>query len=435
MLQDTMDAAEDGLQGLKRSIVLVALGRHREAWLTLDHLVALYPHSAIPWLLRAIILLKRGEYEEALAASDRALALDPNEAESLNAKGMALYGLRRYEEAHAAFDQTLALARDAASAPGPDLDLMVGLLSQQQGTRDAASAPAPGASADDLIAHGKALVAKNQYAEAMPFFERATRLAPNSFDAWFSLGYVCNMLGRSEEALMAYERALALDPTNAAARNNKGNALWGLKRYGEALVALGNAPRDPVRDATHKPDPDESADGLTAHSKAPETKQPKQTGPLPERDYPLAPGSLDAWFHIGRAYDTLFHLGRAYSLPQHWLERLAACDRALALDPNDAVTWAIKGDALRNLGREEEALAAYDQALALNPNFAVAWNNKGNALYGLKRYKEAIAAYDRALALNPNFAVAWSNKASCLRALGREAQAQEAERRAKALGG
>ena len=74
-----------------------------------------------------------------------------------------------------------------------------------------------------------------------------------------------------------------------------------------------------------------------------------------------------------------------------------------------------KGTALSNLGRFEEALAACDRALALDPNDA-SWNNKGNALNDLGRYEEALAAYDRALALDPNVAMAWNNKGGALNA-------------------
>src|SRR5262249_22617279 len=75
------------------------------------------------------------------------------------------------------------------------------------------------------------------------------------------------------------------------------------------------------------------------------------------------------------------------------------------------------------------------EALALDPNNAVAWSNKGNALCRLKRYQEAVAAYDKALAIDPKYAQALRNKAISLRTLGRIAEADEAERRANALGG
>ena len=80
------------------------------------------------------------------------------------------------------------------------------------------------------------------------------------------------------------------------------------------------------------------------------------------------------------------------------------------------------------------ALAAYDRALALDPNDAGAWINKGTALWGLKRFEDAVDAYDKALAVDPNFALAWNNKAISLRALGQTREAEEAERMAKELG-
>ena len=47
-------------------------------------------------------------------------------------------------------------------------------------------------------------------------------------------------------------------------------------------------------------------------------------------------------------------------------------------------------------------MAAYDRDLTLDPNHALAWFNKGNALYKLGRNKEALVAYDHVLALDPN---------------------------------
>ena len=58
--------------------------------------------------------------------------------------------------------------------------------------------------------------AQEKHAEALRFFQRATQLDPNSFDAWFNLGYTLGELKRYAEALLADERATALDPNYAA---------------------------------------------------------------------------------------------------------------------------------------------------------------------------------------------------------------------------
>jgi tetratricopeptide (TPR) repeat protein len=57
-----------------------------------------------------------------------------------------------------------------------------------------------------------------------------------------------------------------------------------------------------------------------------------------------------------------------------------------------------------------EAFAACDRAIALNPQYAPAWFGRGNALKGLQRIGETPAAYDRALVTDPNFVNGWIAK-------------------------
>lgn len=58
--------------------------------------------------------------------------------------------------------------------------------------------------------------------------------------------------------------------------------------------------------------------------------------------------------------------------------------------------WFQEGDALKKLGRYEEALVAYDQAIHLDPTYALVYYNKSFALGGLKRPKEAREAFQKA---------------------------------------
>jgi len=114
-------------------------------------------------------------------------------------------------------------------------------------------------------------------------------------------------------------------------------------------------------------------------------------------------------------------------------EALAAYDKALAIDPNDADAHNNRGVVLETLGRNEEALASFDKALAIDPKYAFAHYNRGNVLEKLGRDQEALAAYDKALAIDPNNASAHNNRGVVLGTLGRWTEAKAAFEVAYAL--
>src|SRR5204863_382721 len=74
---------------------------------------------------------------------------------------------------------------------------------------------------------------------------------------------------------------------------------------------------------------------------------------------------------------------------KRWEEALGTCERALELEPNNALSWRDKGWAFETLNCWEEALSAYKRALELEPNNAWAWDNKGVVLEMLGRWEGA----------------------------------------------
>lgn len=101
---------------------------------------------------------------------------------------------------------------------------------------------------------------------------------------------------------------------------------------------------------------------------------------------------------------------------------LAAIDRALELDANNAGYWNNRGVLLKPLGapRLAERIAAYQRATALNPGFKEAYSNLADALTSDLRFDEAAAALDKALALDPNYLGAKINRVNLLKAQGQK---------------
>jgi tetratricopeptide (TPR) repeat protein len=110
--------------------------------------------------------------------------------------------------------------------------------------------------------------------------------------------------------------------------------------------------------------------------------------------------------------NTLFALGR-------FGEALASYDRALATAPGYPDALSGRGAALHALDCHKEALAAFDKALSLQPTHPYALANRGKTLHDMRRFEEALASHDRALASRPDDPQFLCNRGATLHALGR----------------
>jgi tetratricopeptide (TPR) repeat protein len=86
-------------------------------------------------------------------------------------------------------------------------------------------------------------------------------------------------------------------------------------------------------------------------------------------------------------------------------EAMQANERALAINESIPLAQANKAGILVQLGKYDEAIIAADKALAIKANtttaFAVAYSNKGDALRHIGKIEEAKAAFARASELDP----------------------------------
>ncbi|MHB8354888.1 MAG: tetratricopeptide repeat protein, partial [Burkholderiales bacterium] len=83
--------------------------------------------------------------------------------------------------------------------------------------------------------------------------------------------------------------------------------------------------------------------------------------------------------------------------------------RATELLPDDAEAHGNLGNALKDLGRLDDAVASYHMALKFKPDYAETHYNLGNALQDLGRLDDAVESYHRALKFKPDFAEGHNN--------------------------
>jgi len=169
-------------------------------------------------------------------------------------------------------------------------------------------------------------------------------------EPYFEQGLLFATAGKLEEAIAAFDQAVAIKPDDHDTLYNKGIALGKLERYVEAIAAYDQA-------------------------------------------LAIKPDYHNAFYNKGNA---LCYLGR-------YEEAIAAFDQALAIKPDDQDALNNKGNALGNLGRYEEAIAAFDQALAIKPDYHNAFYNKA-CCYGLQKdVVKAVEFLQQAIGLNPKY--------------------------------
>lgn len=91
--------------------------------------------------------------------------------------------------------------------------------------------------------------------------------------------------------------------------------------------------------------------------------------------------------------------GDNYCKAEQYKESIEAYSKAIELDPDDAETYRLQGNAQEGLDRYGRAIADYDKAIELEPYSCRFYINRGDAYCKVKKYEEAIADYNEAIEL------------------------------------
>jgi tetratricopeptide (TPR) repeat protein len=207
--------------------------------------------------------------------------------------------------------------------------------------------------------------------DAVKAFDKAVQLKPDGAQAWRHLGYVLSDLGRSADGVLCLQHALRLDPENWSEAEKCGILLHGLGQFEEALHCFDICDR-------------------------------------------LRP-------NLGL---TLYMRGRCLIDLQRFDEGLSLCQRAHALDPANADISLVMGLAFQALGQHDKAVAALDNAIGSRQDFVEALNAKAASLGYFRRLDEALRLIDRALKVSPSCVATLINKAFYLTGLHRSTRSR-----------
>jgi protein O-mannosyl-transferase len=219
--------------------------------------------------------------------------------------------------------------------------------------------------------------------EAIAHYRKALELKPDNAEAHNNFGALLEKTGRTDEAIVHYRKALEINPNLAQAYNNLGTLLEKMGRTDEVLAHYRKV-------LAFNPDDSKIRNNLgTLLAKAGRTDEAMVQF---LKALEINPGYGNAHYNFGLL---LADMGRNDEAVAHYR-------KALELNPNDGGAHFNLGALLEKTGRTDEALAHYRKALELNPRHAGAHNNLGALLAKIGRTDEAVAHYRQALEINPD---------------------------------
>ncbi|MBZ0302406.1 MAG: tetratricopeptide repeat protein, partial [Anaerolineae bacterium] len=275
----------------------------------------------------------------------------------------------------------------------------------------------PALEARELMDKGYSLTELGRLEEALKAYDSAIALKPDYAWAWARRGRTLRVLGRYDEALDCYDRALESQPNYAFAWNGKGIVLERMGKIQQALACYERAAEINPSDVWHWCN---QADVLLSMNRH------REAIPLLEKALQQDPAHPNSWAKLGQVYRLLqeypesikayeqairlapeyawAHNGYGLSLKLNGqLEQaLLSFKRAARYDPNEVWHWYNVVETLILLRQYEEAVHPAQRATQTDPTHASSWSKLGQVLRYVKRYEEALTAYDRALALQPD---------------------------------
>ncbi len=255
---------------------------------------------------------------------------------------------------------------------------------------------------------------RDQFAEAIAFYNQAIGLSPSQPSFYTNLGSALSSAGSFDEATEAFQKAIVLQPENPIAHNNLANLL----RERERLVEAEASCREALRLMPDYPDALNNIAIVLG-----ELGRSEEAIAFHERALAIIPNSAQIHNSLG---NVLMSAGRPS-------EAEAGFRRAIALSPDYADAHAGMAAALATLGRPEEAESSYLEAIRLEPENTAANLNLAATYQKYGDYERSLSSYERLIRLQPESAGAHLGKSRALSALCRDGEATDFMRRAAVL--
>lgn len=313
------------------------------------------------------------------------------------------------------------------------------------------------------IAEAEADIDKHDYAVAEAALKEAVQQNPNSYSAWYDLGFVYDALGRRDDSIAAYRSSVAAKPDLFESNLNLGLELAqaghaDAEQFLRAATRLTptSAPADAKERAwlalahlleVSKPDEAAAAYQQAALINPGDPAPYLSAGALLEKDHPaeaekryqqaiaVAPNSSDALTALTNFYmrqhrfpdaeallrklvelhpnDAGAHLqlGRMLAIAGKKQDAITQLEAGLKLDPSDSHAQEDLADLYADAGKLAVAERLYSNLATAYPSDATFHHGLGRVLLREKKFPEAQRELERAIQLKADFGAAYGDLA------------------------
>jgi len=202
----------------------------------------------------------------------------------------------------------------------------------------------------DLKIVGLDYILLKDHIDADHWLTRSLQWDPRDAQAWYYLGRTKYSESQFREAIEDFARCLRLEPRNIQAENNVGLSYEALGQPDQAIQAFNNAIAWEVESPAKDPEPFIELAHLYLNQNQ------------PEKAVPYLLQAIAIFPRVSKAHETL---GKAYSLLHRLPEAQAELQKAVALDPEAASLQCMLGQIYRQEGMISEAKAKFDRCAAL----------------------------------------------------------------------
>ena len=246
--------------------------------------------------------------------------------------------------------------------------------------------------AKEALNKGIELTQKGKFDEAILEYNKAIAIKPNYAEAYSKRGNAYSGKGNSEQAISDYTKAIEVDPKFAPAYNNRGHTYLTKGNFDQATSDL-------IKAIEINPELAQAHTNLALVY----SEKGKYDEAINEFNKAIQIDSKLAEAYAGRGF--------LYEKRNNHDQAMLDYAKAIEINPKYKEVYFFRGLAYYSKGKPDEAISDFTKAIEINPNYADAYNSRGNVYDDIKgKYDEAISDFTKAIEIAPKYAGAYGNR-------------------------